>query len=328
VNTPDARSASAPRITPAQWDDLRGKFKDSLLAETSIAALADNIDGCQWPKKGPEEIPATYLALSHEEALARFASLKLSPAHLDKLADILRGTLAFDESFGEMAEVAGRAEADNDPLKRNLERLGIPEDFPTALCNFTPYVHNFCQAERLDVIADFLSYARNVARSEIVAGEFRELLNACVHIDERVIAHHLPFRLKTTGLHLVEGLAHVVRAVDPADRSLLRQDPAAALPAELRAQADGLIRYFHTEFGEMTAAHRAGTPASRLVAVLDDPDAEADVAALLTLYLPAATPMNPTSDREIRAVSSQKSASESHVPEKKSGLLQRLFGRR
>lgn len=328
MNTPDARSASAPRITPAQWDDLRGKFKDSLLAETSIAALADNIDGCQWPKKGPEEIPATYLALSHGEVVARFASLRLSPSHFDKLADILRGTLAFDESFGEMAEVAGRAEAENDPLKRNLKRLGIPEDFPTALCNFTPYVHNFCQAERLEVIADFLSYARNVARAEIVAGEFRELLNACVHIDERVLAHHLPFRLKTTGLHLVEGLAHVVRAVEPGDRGLLRQDPAAALPPELRAQADGLVRYFHAEFGEIVADHYSGTPPARLVAVLDAPDTEADVAALLTLYLPAAAPVNQASEREIRSGSAQKSPAESQAPEKKSGLFQRLFGRR
>lgn len=319
MNTPDARPAPVPRITSSQWDDLRGKFKDSLLAETSLAALADNIDGCQWPKKGPEEIPATYLALSHAEVVGRLASLKLSPAHFDKLAEILRGTLSFDESFGEMAEVAGRAEADNDPLKRNLERLGIPEDFPTALCNFTPYVHNFCQAERLEVIADFLSYARNVARSEIVAGEFRELLNACVHIDERVIARHLPFRIKTTGLHLVEGFAHVVRSVEPADRALLRQDPAAALTPEFRAQADGLARYFRAELGEMIAAHHAGTPAGRLVAVLDDPETEADVAAVLALYLPAAPkPQAPAPE----------APAQSEPPAKKSGLLQRLFGRR
>ena len=285
---PDARSSSAPRITSDQWDELRESFTHSLLADTSIAALADNIDGCQWPKKGPEETPAAYIGLSREDALARLASLRLSPAHLDKLADILRGTLAFDESFGEMAEVAGRAEADNDPLKRNLARLGIPEDFPTALCNFTAHIHDFCQAEGLVVIADFLAFSRNVARSAILAGEFRELLNACVHIDEPVIARYLPYRPKTSGLHLLEGFAHIVRSLDVEQRAQFHQDPASALPPELRARADGLARHFSAELDEMIAAHEAGTPASRLVAAVNDVEIEAGVAALLSLYFPAA----------------------------------------
>lgn len=335
MNTPNARSASAPRITPDEWDELRETFKHSLLVDTSIAALADNIDGCQWPKKGPEEIPATYLGLTHEESLARLASLRLSAAHLDKLADILRGTLAFDQSFGEMAEVAGRAEADNDPLKRNLARLGIPEDFPVALCNFSPEIHGYCQDNGLVVIADFLAFSRDVARSAILAGEFRELLNACVHINEPVVARYLPFRLKTSGLHLLEGFAHIVRALDADTRALLRQDPAAALSPEARAQADGLAGYFQTELGEILAAHEAGTPASRLVAVLGDIETETDVTALLTLYLPsipaeahaaAHAPGFTHADKAAPAPAVTDEANE--APAIKSGFFQRLFGRR
>ena len=138
------------------------------------------------------------------------------------------------------------------------------------------------------MLADFLAFSRNVARSAILAGEFRELLNACVHIDEPVIARYLPYRLKTSGLHLLEGFAHIVRSLDAETRALLRQDPAAALAPEIRAQADALARHFHAELGEMLAAHEAGTPANRLVAPLADIEIDADVAALLTLYLSGA----------------------------------------
>lgn len=325
MNPPNTRSAPAPRITAAQWDSLRESFRHSLLVDTSIAALADNIDGCQWPKKGPGETPAAYLGLAHEEAIARLASLRLSPAHLDKLADILRGTLAFDRSFGEMASVAGLAEAENDPLKRNLARLGIPEDFPLALCNFTPHIHDYCHAQGLVVLADFLAYSREVARSAILAGEFRELLNACVHIDEPVVARYLPYRPKTSGLHLLEGFAHIVRSLDAETRARLRQDPSAALSPEARAQADALAGYFRAELAEILAAHEAGTPANRLVAVLGDIETEADVTALLALYLPGVPAQaSPTE----AAPAPGTAAGQSETPAKKSGLLQRLFGRR
>ena len=319
MNPSDARPASLPRITSADWDEVRFSFRDSLLANTSIAALADNIDGCHWPKKGADEIPASYLGLTHKEALARLASRNLSPAHLDKLADILRRTLAFDESFGEMAGVAGRAEADHDPIKRNLARLCIPEDFPTALCNFSAGTHEVCRQERLEVLADFLTFARGAAQFIVISGDFRALLNACVHIDESVLAQHLPYRSKTPGLYLLEGLAHVVRGLDADRRALLRKDPSAALSPEARAQADGLVRHFYSQTSVMLEEHRAGTPASRLVAPLDDPAIESDVAALLTLYLPTA----PTATSA--PVASRESAPDQTA--EKPGFFKRIFGR-
>ncbi len=316
----DSRPSAQPRISSVDWDEVRFSFRDSLLADTSISALADNIDGCHWPKKGADETPAAYLELTHKEALARLASLNLSPAHLDKLADILRRTLVFDESFGEMAGVAGRAEADHDPIKRNLAHLGIPEDFPTALCNFSTATHEMCRRERLEVLADFLAFARGAAQFIIISGDFRALLNACVHIDESVIARHLPYRPKTSGLHLLEGLAHIVRALDADKRALLHRDPTAALSPEARAQADGLIRHFYAQTSLILEEHRAGTPANRLVAPLDDITVESDVAALLALYLPAV----PAVEKTAAAAPEQTRDPSAEKP----GFFRRLFGGR
>lgn len=293
---PAASAASAssrlPRLGSAEWDDLRHAFSRSLLANTSLAALAENIDGCVWPVRGDQETPAAYLDLSHAEALARLTRHGLPPAQLDTLADILRGTLAFDESFGEMVDVAGKAEADLDPVARNLERLGIPPDFPIALCQFKSTTFDFCQREKIVVIADFLAFARTTTSQVIVASEFRDLLNAVSHIDERTIARHLPFRPKFTGLHFIEGLALIVRGLREDQREQILLSPAS-LPGPLQVRRQALALYFADQVRTLREAFAAGTPLSRLVAPLDELLIEPAVAALLQLQLTSPEPVPP-----------------------------------
>lgn len=307
-SAPSARS-SAPRLSPDDWDKLREEFLHSLLIDTSIAALAENIDGCRWPLRGEDETPAAYVHLDHAEALARLRSLGQSPAALDKLADILRGTLAFDASFGEMVHIAGQAEADNDPVARNLERLAIPADFPVALCNFKATTLDFCQREKIATLGEFIAFARSVARQVILGSEFRDLLNSLSHLDEPQLARLLPYRLKTSGLYLVEGLAHLVRALPAARRAQLVASPEKTA-ADLLSAAEKLAAHFAGQLAEMRATHAAGTPLARLVAPLDDIGLEPAVAALLgRLLVPAAPPAD-------------KSVGE------RPGFLRRLFARR
>lgn len=283
-------ATARPRITPADWDALRHAFSRSLLAQASLAALAENIDGCVWPVRNPQETPAAYIDLGHPEVLARLASLGLPADRFDTLAEILRGTLAFDDSFGEMVEVAGKAEADLDPVGRNLERLGIPPDFPVALCQFRPTTLEFCRREKILVVADFLAFARTTTSQVIVASEFRDLLNAVSHIDESTLARHLPFRPKSTGLHFVEGLALLVRGLSESQRERLLLDPTS-LPAPLQARGHALALHFIDQLRAMREAFRAGTPLSRLVAPLDELLIEPAVAALLQAHLVAPDPV-------------------------------------
>ena len=284
---------SAPRLAPADWDALRLAFHGSPLLEASLSGLAQNIDGCSWPLETTDEKPSAYVDLSYGEALARLRAHALPPARLDVLADILRGTLAFDESFGAMAAVTGGTASPFEPIRRNLERLGIPSDFPISLCALTPGTIHFCERESLHTLGAFLDFSRSATRSVIVGGEFRDLLNAVAHIDEATLARYLPFRPRTSGLYLVEALAHLVRPLDIEARIALARNPDAA-PPELRARATRLVEHFAEQTAHLRALAAQNVPFTRLVASLEDLSLESAVAGLLGLYLsPAAAPAAP-----------------------------------
>ena len=285
-----------PRLPPSEWDALRLAFHGSPLVDASLAALAQNIDGCAWPVDAGDEKPSAYIDLSYGEALARLRAHGLAPSKLDTLADVLRGTLAFDESFGAMAEVASGAEAASDPLRRNLGRLGIAADFPLALCNLPPGTLHFCEHEGLHTLGAFLDFSRGASRSVIVGGEFRDLLNAVTHIDEETLARHLPFRPRASGLHLVEALGHLVRPLGVEERMALARDPASTAP-DLRAKAARMVDYFADQALRLRASAAAGASYSRLVVSLEDLSLESAVAGLLRLHVEPAPPPPPAQAR-------------------------------
>ncbi len=301
-------ASTRTRTTPAEWDKLRRSFRDSVMLDIPLSSLAQNIDGCAWDLDKPDEKPATYIELTHAEVVERFASRGLPVALLDKLADILRGTLSFDESFGAMVEIAGKAETD--PVLRNLERLGIPADFPVQLCALSPVTLSFCQREGLDTLGKFLEFSRFALAKVSIGGEYRELVNALSHIDEATLARLLPFRPKSTGLHLVEALGLLVRTLPLEERVNLAREPASASP-ELLAQVMQRMDHFADSARRLQSALEGGTPAARLVVSLDDLSQEAAVAALLERLLlpPPPAPSVPE-------------------PVNPPGLLQRIFGRR
>jgi hypothetical protein len=272
------------RTTPEQWDELRLTFHRSLMVDTSLASLAQNIDGCVWSEDGADEKPAAYVDLTYQEVLARLRARGLPPALIDDLVDILRGTLSFDESFGAMVEIAGKAEARTDPVQRNLERLGIPPDFPVELCCFTPGTVQFCAREDLVKLIDFLMFSRGASRQVIVGGEFRDLLNAIVHIDEFTIARLLPFRMKTSGLYLVESVGLLVRPLGIEERVMLARNPAGA-PEELKHQVARRVEYFHDQAEHMRGLLKGGMAMPRIVVSLDDLSLESAVAALLGQHI-------------------------------------------
>lgn len=264
-----------------------------MLVDTSLRSLAENIDGCSWPSDDLDETPARFIELTRGEALARLKIQGLPAAKLDLLVDILRGTLAFDASFGDMLEIAAKAEADSDVLFRNLDRLGIPRDFPTRLCNFSAGMHQFCIREGVATLQQFPVIRESASNQEIVGAEFRELLNALTHIDERVIARFLPFRTKTSGLYLVESIGLIVRSLPTEKYPVLARDPASLAP-EQRARLAEYADYFAEQTTRIRAAHAAGTPLDRLVAPLDDLAIEPAVSALLGLVLNPPAPRSAT----------------------------------
>lgn len=259
--------------TAKEWDEVRSAFATSILVDTGLNSLAQNLDGPEWPIPGQDETPGTYIDLDFEEALTRLRQKGQAPAQMDRLIGILRETLAFDSPFGEMVEQArGATERDN-PILKNLARLQIPENFPIALTTLDAGTLEFCKLEELTTLGEFAVRAQQMAQAVIVGGDFRRLLNALSHVDEAALADVLPFRPGQPGLHLVEAVAQATRAPDPA------------------ARTDLAINWFRDEHAALERDLAAGGSLERHLVILGNPELEQRVAELLRPQVRGAKPV-------------------------------------
>ena len=96
---------SEPKFTEKDWDEVRTAFASSIMVDTQVSSLAQNLDGPTWPVKSKDETPAKYIDLSYGEALELLALKGQSAEKLDLLISILKETLAFDNPFGDRKSV-------------------------------------------------------------------------------------------------------------------------------------------------------------------------------------------------------------------------------
>ena len=237
------------KSTAKDWDDVRAAFATSIMVDTSINSLAQNLDGPEWPIKSKDDTPAKYIDLSFEEVL-EFLQLKgQAPERVDQLVGILKETLAFDNPFGDMVEQTQAAAERDNALLKNLAKLGIPENFPIELTSLETGTLEFCKLESLSTLGEFAVFAQSMSQNVIVGGDFRKLLNALSHVDEAALAEALPFRRGHKGLHLVEAVALAARTSDgPARTELATTWFASELAAMEKDLASGgsIERYFVT----------------------------------------------------------------------------------
>lgn len=285
-----------------EWNQVRTAFASSILVDTALPSLAENLDGPAWPGKDRDETPAAYIDLEYAMVVEELAARGYPANTMDRLVTILRETLAFDDPFGEMVEHSETVAAADNPLLDNLARLEIPADFPVGLTQLSRETKEFCALEKLATLGEFAVFAQSMSQNVVVGGDFRGLLNALSHIDEKAIARYLPFRVGAKGLHLVEALASLVRGLRDLERATLAK-PGTAPSDTTAARVTEFVRHFSTQFEALKARVVGGSPLSRELVVLQDPPVEEIVARLLAPHLPGT------------------------VPEKKSGWLGRLFGR-
>jgi hypothetical protein len=287
--------------TAKDWDEVRTAFSSSILVDTPLTSLAQNLEGIDWPLNGREETPAAYIDLTFEEMRERLAMCGQPPRVGDQLIDILRETLAFDDPFGDMVALTDAGGGEENPVVKNLARLQIPADFPVALTTLSSETLLFCRLENVTTLGEFALIAQRMAGAVIVGGDFRALLNALSSIDERTIARYLPFRVGAKGLHYIEGLGQAVcaqpvevqaamarRAGQPLSAAL--QDLAAMVSdeqltcarTELMRHALALRPFCDQECAELLRQVAAGADARRLLVTLGDPMLEAVVADLIT----------------------------------------------
>lgn len=252
-------SDTPTKFTAKDWDEVRLSFASSIMVDAALSSLAQNLEGPDWPIKAPDETPSAYIDHTYDE-LRELLALKGYPDRVDLLISILKDTLAFDDPFGDMVDHTAAAAEKENQLLRNLQRLEIPEEFPIPLTALDADTKDFCRLEKLDTLGAFARFAQTMAQSVIVGGDFRKLLNALSHVDEKILATLLPFRPGAKGLHLIESLAQ-------SDGSPERNQAALA--------------WFAGDLEKLKAELASGSSLERQLVVLNHPAAEQRVAAIL-----------------------------------------------
>lgn len=261
-------SSNTSKYSEKDWNEVRSAFSASLMVDTALTSLAQNLDGPDWPIKGKDETPAKYVDLGYAE-MKELLALKGHPNHADFLISILKETQAFDAPFGEMAEhTQASAKRDNQLLK-NMAKLGIPEDFPIELTALDTGTVEFCNMEKLSTLGEFAVFAQGMSQNVIVGGDFKKLLNALSHIDENALIDLLPFRLGSTNLHLLESLVQISHVADQAVRA---------------DRANKALAWFKEEHDALQQAVTTGTSLTRVLMVLGNPAAESAAAEMLKTY--------------------------------------------
>jgi len=287
---------AATGTTSEQWDDVRARFKPSMMVKTELAKLAQSID-VNWPLRGKDEVPLKYIPHTIDE-LMMMPEIAEKPDRLGLLVSILEETMAFDDPFGEMAEHVDSSSKKDDAAEKTMQTLGIPEDFPITLCALSNETLGFCEAEEVTTVGGFIETSQNMAQNVVVGGDFRAFLNAFVHMDETALAAYLPLRRGVPGLHLAESIAQVITREAPGLQAALYRRYDVDVPADLRdalpkadsetafAQVqdalDARLDYFAAETTELKEALASeGNVGERFFMPLGDPGREKTALGLI-----------------------------------------------
>jgi hypothetical protein len=322
-----------PKFTAQEWDDIRKKFKNSIMADTSLVSLAQNLDTQEWPVKGEDEKPSKYIEFNYDELLM-MPEIAGKTDRADHLIGILKETLAFDDPFGDMVAQVEETAAKENPILKTLARLEIPEAFPLSLANLSEGTMAVCSSEGVKTIGEFANLAQSMSTRVVIGGDFRALLNALSHGDELGIGQFLPFRKGALGLHLPEALGLAVARLSRGDQVALAKAYGARIPTAdaasaktlspeqktklengLRAQFTAVFLWFSPQKKAMIDQLNGGTTLERYLVVINDPVREAVVAKIAGEMVKS----------EVKAPVETSAAADEG--EKKGGFFSRLFGR-
>lgn len=321
------------KFSSTEWDEIRKKFRHSIMADTSLVSLAQNLDTKEWPHTGEEEKPSKYIDFSYDELLM-LPEIAGSPAKADHLIGILKETLAFDDPFGDMVAQVEETSSKENPILKTLSRLNIPEGYPLSLANFSEGTRVVCASEGIKTIGEFANLGQQMSTRVVLGGDFRNALNALTHGDEEGIGQFLPYRKGSTGLHLAEAIGLIPASLPRADQislakangaKLSNADMAAAKPLSkdqvekmesmMRVTTNTALEWFKDDKEKLIKFISDGGTYERYFVVINDPAREAIAVKLASGALKNVAKSTPVSGS-------------SAEPEKKGGFFSKFFGKR
>lgn len=316
------------KFNSTEWDEIRKKFRHSIMATTPLTSLAQNLDTEEWPHGGEEEKPSKYIEFNYDELLL-LPEIAGNADKADHLIGILKETLAFDDPFGDMVAQVEETAAKDNPILKTLGRLNIPATYPMALANFSEGTRIVCASEGVKTIGEFANLGQQMSTRVVLGGDFRNALNALTHGDEEGIGLFLPFRKGTTGLHLAEAIGLLAAGLprpeqlalakaygaklNPADSAAakaLTKEQQEKIEAGLRTSFAAALEWFKDQKEALQKLVEGGGTYDRYFVTINDPAREAIAVKLTAAALKvAAKPAAAAGDK------------------KKGGLFSRLFGK-
>ena len=285
------------------WDEVRNSFHTSIMVDTKLKSLSENVGMADWPIKAADETPSKYIDMTLDQLLDAPGIVE-KPSRIDLLIDVLKETLAFDDPFGDMVEQVEAASEKEDNILRNVGRLELPMDYPLDLTNLSIETKQFCKAEELQTVGEFLNFSQNMARNIVVGGDFRSFLNSLAHVDEKTIGKALPFRVGSTGFHYPEAIGLIVENLskeeriallkrfggtvseeDEAGTRSLSNDEVEELETEIQEKIKELDDWYKEERETMKGQLSEGKNLDRHFVLLNDQDKELIASKAVTIAL-------------------------------------------
>jgi len=294
--------ASPEKYSAEEWNHIRKRFFNSILNDTEIAKLGQNV-GVSWPFKGKGETASKYIEYDFEE-LQSVPGLVGKPRRIKTLMDILRETLAFDDPFSDMVDTVESESEEDDTFERILAKLEIPTGYPREFIHFQADTMEFLKNEDVNTLLEVIHFGQKIARNVVVGGDLKTFLNGLAHKDEAGIANHLPYRRGIRGLHLVEAIGLIARDLPEAAQLRLLAQADVALTEEEGArlsEASGLnteasiktavgevakiSEWFSAEAADLEQVFATGGSPERYFITIGDPRRERVALELAKLHL-------------------------------------------
>lgn len=221
MNEKMPESHKALPCTAEEWEKLCFLLQDSMMADTSLSKLAQNI-GRKWPIRGREECPRKYIGHTLDD-LAELPEFYGKGNRLNLLYEILLETQAFDDPFHEMVTHFDAITEEESPPVKALHELDMPVDFPVELASFSSSTEALCEAEGLATIGQLIEFSQRCAKTVLLGGEFQRFLNALIQHDVASLKQFLPVREGRTGPFLAESIAKMALRLTDEEAAFLLQ---------------------------------------------------------------------------------------------------------
>ncbi len=285
-----------------EWNHIRKRFFNSILNDTEIAKLGQNV-GISWPFKGKGETAAKYVEYDFEE-LQSVPGLVGKQRRIQTLMDILRETLAFDDPFSDMVDTVEAESEEDDTFERILAKLEIPPSYPSEFVRFEEGTKELLKNEDVNTLIEIVHFGQKIARNIVVGGDLRTFLNGLAHKDEVGISKHLPYRRSVRGLHLAEAIGLIAMDLPEAvqlqllaraeiglteeEEATLSKASSLNVEASIKTAVEKVAKvseWFVAEAADLKQVFSTGGSPERYFIMIDDPRRERIALELAKLQL-------------------------------------------